>query len=211
MTRTLSLQCPKNCKNAFQLARITCDTCTCLQSQPSSCCCRPSLIGEKRRCTSLRALHNELLSHRRQKHKFKFSSSNREETTKQNGWKSSHASQHPAVEDGTMPAPSSVRLKASSNAAVGLFICASHNACRTALYLSLTTSVAVSFLVCPAVSHQNPSLAFVAQFKRCLYNLYHSSPPMPLYMAWQMECYSSSTSSGLHQVSPTFVVLMRVR
>ena len=99
-----------------------------------------TLIGEARRCNSWRALHNELLSHRRQKHKFKFSSSNREETTKQNGWKSSHASLLPVVEDGTMPAPPSVRLKASSNA-VGLFICAFHNACRTVAQLSICRSL----------------------------------------------------------------------
>ena len=50
----------------------------------------------------------------------------------------------PAAEDWARPASSSVRLKASSNAAVELFMCASHSACRTdALHsiLSLSTSV----------------------------------------------------------------------
>ena len=39
----------------------------------------------------------------------------------------------------------------------------------------------------------------------------HSDPSTPWKMAGQMGCQSSSTSGGPHQVSPTFVVSMKVR
>ena len=57
----------------------------------------------------------------------------------------------PELEGWAASAPTSVRLKASSNAAVELFMCALHSARR--LELSLTTSDVMGFPICLGVSH----------------------------------------------------------
>ena len=58
--------------------------------------------------------------------------------------KVAHVSLFPAVEDKAIPAPFSVCLKASSNAAVGLFMSVSHSARRTEVLLSISRSLSRS-------------------------------------------------------------------
>ena len=111
--------------------------CTRLPSQRSACCCSTSLMGDSETLQQTQNTAQQPAFATQMNNQNRWSSHRKETTKKKKRKREAHASLPPAVEDGAIPAPSSVRLHASFNAAVGLVMCASHSACRTEILLSI--------------------------------------------------------------------------
>ena len=121
----------------------------------------------------------------------------------------------PAVEDSAR-SPSSVLLRASSRADfVGVSpYCLPH--CHTTFNWSLPSlivvflSVRLCFFLPQGLGLATGARLTQADRLACSHllavHISHASPSTPLWMAWQTACQSSSTSGGLHLLSPTFVV-----
>ena len=194
--------------------------CTHVTSHPTLYCCRPSLMGDSTNATTS-TTHCALKPN---KNTARLTAQTRTFENVRSPAQYERTFKHslPAVEDSVRSPPASVLLRASSRADTKLCKHFSHNACRTAtrqsnLSPTTMTVVLVSVRLCFSSLPQGLGLATGARLtddrlcpQTC--NTTSLTPLPPCLERWlgRLRCQSKSTSGGLHLLSPTFVISMKV-
>ena len=134
-------------KSATQMSGERCAKkhCTRLPSQRSACCCSPSLVGDS---ATLQQTKNTAQQPAPTQMNNKTACLRTDKKPRKKEKEKERLTRHCPCR---FPAPSSVRLHASFNAAVGLVMCASHSACRTEVLLSICRALLRSLQAFPLV------------------------------------------------------------